>query len=188
MKDDIAPEKLQALLDYNPQTGILVWKERTRDPLVSLREHNRWNSRWAGQQAGCITHFGYVAVKFGKAAYKAHRIAWAMHYGAYPSKDEFVDHINRDKADNRLSNLRLASRSENGINRPEPVNNTSGHKGVMAYPWSKKRPWVARIGVDGTRRHIGYFSTFDEACSAYEKAARNLYGTFAEDKTPEILA
>lgn len=188
MKDDIAPETLQALLDYNPQTGLLVWKERTRDPLVSLREHNRWNSRWAGQQAGSITTFGYVAVKIGKAAYKAHRIAWAMHHGEYPPKGEFVDHINRDKADNSISNLRLASRSENGINRPNPSNNTSGHKGVTAYPWSKNKPWVAKIGVDNIKHHIGYFATFEEACVAYQVASRRLYGIFAEEKTPEILA
>lgn len=186
MKDDIPPEKLRALLDYDPQTGILVWKTRERDPLVSLREHNRWNTRWAGQQAGTVTSFGYIAVKIGKSAYKAHRLAWAIHAGEYPPKGHFIDHINRNKADNRIVNLRLASRSENGANRPEPVNNTTGHKGVTAYPWFKKRPWAVKIGLDNQKLHIGYFATFAEACAAYEKASARLYGAFAEDKTQEV--
>jgi len=177
----ITPAELRQLLDYNPETGALTWKLRRRNPAVHLREHERWNSRHAGTSAGYVGAWGYIIVKVYRNAFKAHRLAWAIYHGAWPSPGLFIDHINRDKADNRIINLRLATRSENGLNRPNPANNTSGMKGV--YWASRNGKWAATIGIDNAKHRLGYFTSYEAACAAYVKAARQLYGDFAHIDT-----
>lgn len=178
-KDSIPVAELAQLLAYDPESGTLTWKTRQRDPSVSLREHERWNSRHAGSLAGHTNHYGYVVVKIRREAFKAHRVAWALAHGCWPPSDCDLDHINRDKSDNRLTNLRLASRSENLINRPPPDNNTSGVRGVSWYAPSDC--WAARIGYQNRKIHLGYFRSLEEASIAYQKAALNLFGEFAEE-------
>lgn len=171
----IAPDELRELLSYNPDTGALVWRERAD-------ARPQWNTRYAGQEAGCIGARGYrhVAIKrYSQSACLAHRIAWAMHYGEWPDAD--VDHVNRDKSDNRLANLRKATRAENIINQPPRRSNTSGATGVS---WCKKyNRWVAYIGIAGRRTHIGYFDTLDGARAAREAVAARVYGEFAEERS-----
>lgn len=90
---------------------------------------------------------------------------------------EFVDHINNNPLDNRRSNLRLATPSQNLGNRVRNKNNTSGYKGVT---WNKQtHRWKAAIQAQGKARHLGYFSTPEEAHEAYCKAAKELFGEFA---------
>jgi hypothetical protein len=180
-KPDVSQADLAQLLSYDPQTGLLTWKPRPRHLAKSLREHNRWNTTWAGKQAGSVCSYGYVVIKVHGRPYRGHRIAWALHYGTWPDEDVFIDHVNLNKSDNRIDNLRLASRSENGQNRAEPANNTSGKKGVLLYNYNGYRRWVARIGLNRHRVHIGYFDSYEEACIAYDKAARRFYGTFARE-------
>lgn len=156
-------------LDYDPETGAFVRKWRDdRSP--------KWNGRYAGKPAGHLdASNGYVTVSLGGANYYAHRIAWLMVHGALPPAT--IDHFNRDKTDNRLSNLRVASLSENNRNRGMRRDNKSGIHGVY---WNKTNgKWIAEIGFDGKSRYIGSYVTRDDARRAYLEVAQKLFGEFA---------
>lgn len=96
----------------------------------------------------------------------AHRVAWALHYGEWP--DGQIDHINGDKADNRLDNLRVVTAQGNAKNRPLRSDNTSGHVGV--YWVTETKQWMAQIKVDGRQVTIGRYKTFEDAVVARKKA------------------
>lgn len=105
-----------------------------------------------------------------------HRLIFLSHYGLSSDSVPMVDHINRDKLDNRLENLRLATGSQNLMNRGSTCVNTSGYKGV-----SEKRSgvWRAVIGCEGKQTNLGHFSSPEEAALAYNTAARELHGDYA---------
>lgn len=154
---------IRELLQYEPDTGRLVWRV-TR------------GSALAGDEAGRVMRAtGYRQVRVGKALVYAHRLAWAIHHGEWPALA--LDHINGERDDNRIANLRLASRAENAWNRGAQVNSSHGQKGVTWNGAMKK--WCARIMAHGTRRHLGYFDDLNDAARAYEVAARELHGDFA---------
>ena len=106
----------------------------------------------------------------------AHRVAWMIHNGDIPD-GMVIDHINGIRGDNRISNLRLATRSQNAVNSGMRSSNTSGQKGV--YMNKQVGKWVAEIKVDGRRKRIGTFSDIDEAAVAYQMAAEHHFGDFA---------
>jgi hypothetical protein len=149
------------LLHYNPETGIFTW-------LVSPR------SGWAGKTAGYDEN-GYVALKIGATKYKAHRLAWFYIYGEWPSG--MLDHINLNKADNRIANLRVVTFQQNAANRPAQYDNASGLKGVHWHKQSRK--WRAQANIQGRRTHLGLFDTKEAAHAAYVRAARAIYGEYA---------
>lgn len=99
---------------------------------------------------------------------KMHNAIWEHHNGLIPA-GRTVDHVNRDTLDNRLSNLRLATPSQQQQNKGLFKNNTSGHRGVGWHKGCEK--WQARIGVDGKRIHLGYFDDKDDADRAYDDVA-----------------
>lgn len=104
---------------------------------------------------------------------KMHRVILGLKKG-----DGFdVDHINETRSDNRKSNLRKATRSENLRNQGKYKNNTTGFKGVLWHKINKK--WTAQIQIYGKGKHLGCFNTPEEASKAYEKAALELHGEFA---------
>ena len=104
-----------------------------------------------------------------------HRVAWFLHYGEWPCRQ--IDHVNGNRSDNRIANLRLATNSENVCNRGKPKNNTSGFKGVS---WnSGRRAWLATIRRKGSNKNLGYFATREAAADAYNRAALKYHGEFA---------
>jgi len=107
---------------------------------------------------------------------KMHRMIWALHNGEISSKME-IDHINRNKLDNRLCNLRLATRSQNTTNCIKHDNCTSKYKGVHWHKRDKK--WYARCGTNIDRCSLGYFDSEEDAARAYDKKAKELYGVRA---------
>jgi hypothetical protein len=116
---------------------------------------------------------GYLRVKLGGSFFKAHRVAWALFYGEWP--DGEIDHINGDKADNRIYNLRVVSKADNQLNQPLNKHNSSG---IMGVHWNTNRSaWYVRAQVSGRRKFIGSFKDFFEACCA-RKSAENKYGYF----------
>lgn len=123
-------------------------------------------------RAGAFTD-RYVKIRIDHVLYSAHRLAWLYVYGEWPLDQ--IDHINNDKTDNRICNLRLATQSENIVNRRAQSNNSSGRKGVTR---SGKR-WSASIRSNGHRYHLGTFDTVDDAHAAYSEAACRLHGEFA---------
>jgi len=104
-------------------------------------------------------------------------------------KGQFVDHINGNTLDNRISNLRICKNKDNIRNQPKPKNNTSGYKGVCLIKRNCKlsKPFSSRIGVDGKNIHLGYFSTAEDAAKAYDIAAKYYFKEFARLNFPEKL-
>jgi len=158
----ITIEQLRETLKYDPSTGKFTWCRRTEDypaPLASIRA---FNTILAGKQVYEENHRGYGRMTLLGRRYKSHRVAWALHTGDWPIDQ--VDHINGDRADNRIENLREATQRENSRNMKTPATNTSGVIGVC---WDKKRRrWTAQVKVDGRTVHLGSFTNFDNAVAA----------------------
>lgn len=165
---------LNSLLHYDPESGSLTFKTRTPDMFTGESAGrspearcNVFNARHAGKIAGGLNH-GYMCLSFEGVTYKVHRLIWMMVYGTEPTT---IDHINRNKADNRLTNLRDVSPSENSLNRRKQSNNKSGVTGVSS---SSSGKWRASITVNCVPIHIGTFPTKDEAARARLAAEANL--------------
>ncbi len=119
----------------------------------------------AGDEAGCMNGEGYLVVKFRGSTFSLHRLAYAMYYGEWP---EQIDHVNGDRADNRINNLRSATLQENNKNKKLPRSNTSGHMGVS---WSQKAMrWTAYISVKGKNKNLGSFNDIADAIVARKTA------------------
>ena len=162
---------LLARFSYNPRTGVLRWKPI---PEVVFRYDKAWNARFAGKPAGTIKGGGYCVVGIHHVVYLAHRLIWRMVTGDSPTE---IDHINGDCADNRWSNLRLATHAENGRNRKIHRNNRSGIKGAW---WNKRMgKWQSAVRLLGEKHHLGSFDTKKEAAEAYRQASAKLHGKFA---------
>ena len=158
MSKTITHTQLLERLHYDPETGIFTRTVVSGGCLV-------------GSVAGTADGRGYQQIRIGGRKYLSHRLAWLYVYGALPCKH--LDHVNRDKSDNRISNLREATRSENNQNRGPQKNNTSGYRGVS---WNSRfLRWQARISVCGKRKSLGYFDTAEIAFEAYKAAARLLH-------------
>lgn len=177
-----SPEVLRQLLRYEPDTGKLFWRERgpgwfdqglRHTPGQKMRQ---WNSRYAGTEAFTSKDaHGYLVGAIFNVKYKSHRVAWAMVSGEWPTGD--VDHINCDRSDNRLSNLRLATRAQNMQNRGATRRNTTGLKGVC---WdSGRKKWLAQIKINGRNTYLGRHDTPEQAHAAYLRAADLEHGEFA---------
>jgi len=167
-----SPSVLRQLIDYDPETGALVWRVRgvsffTDGKKSAIHSMRRWNTRYAGKPAlNCKGTAGYFSGNIFNRKYFAHRVAWAIYSGAWPERQ--IDHINGNTLDNRIENLRSATNQENGKNRAIGTNNTSGAIGVY---WSiDKSKWLVKINKNGKRKHIGYFKNKDDAISARAKA------------------
>lgn len=162
---------LKELLSYDPTTGSLVWRERGLKHCKSDHEVRRWNSRYCGKEAFAIHPSGYRRGYVLSMAVQAHRAAWAIYYGEWPEGD--VDHINGNRADNRICNLRDVSRSHNARNGKHRANNKSGRIGVCKFG----DKWRAYINGDCGIIHLGIHNNFDDAVAARELAEKEMaYG------------
>lgn len=155
--------RLRELLHYNPKTGQFHWWTRTG------------NRTWLGPLAGCVSRDGYRYIKVDHRIYREHQLAWFYMNGRWGRP--LIDHRDGDGTNNRWTNLRQATRSQNCANCRRPRDNTSGYKGVHHYRRSGK--WTAQICSNRKRFHLGTFETREEAREAYLKAARKLFGEFA---------
>lgn len=155
-KEEITHGELLQALRYNPETGSFILAVRRRNSYANKKE------------AGTINTIGYrVLTLYGKQ-YKAHRIAWFYVYGIWPSRD--IDHINGNRADNRLCNLRLATPAENHQNRGFDCRNTTGYTGVFKV--GTRNLWTAAISVNNRRLNLGTFESPELAYQAYLEAKR----------------
>ena len=172
---------LQKLFDYDRETGEFVWKKRDASMFIDSKisaetKAKRFNTRYAGESATINHSNGYKNVSVMEQKFiRAHRVAWAICYGAWPTDD--VDHINGDRKDNRIVNLRLSTRSENLRNRKKFPRNKSGYVGVSFY--KQRENWNARIGINGRYINLGYFNTKEEAAEARAEAEKKYWGDYA---------
>jgi hypothetical protein len=158
-------ETLRSLLDYDPQTGSLTWKERSPEMLTDAREQHRWNARYAGCPAFTFVNGGYLVGSLLKSQHRAHRVIWKWMTGKDP---DIIDHINGVRTDNRWANLRSTDYAGNAWNTALPRNNTSGCVGVS---WVKRQKrWVAHIKRRGEHLHLGFHRTFEDAVAARKAA------------------
>ncbi len=167
-----SPELLRKLLRYNPETGKLYWRERTPDMFdgsgVRTAEHrcNVWNARYSGNRAFSSKMNGYRRGSVLHTGLLAHRVIWAIVNGSWPADQ--IDHINGIRSDNRISNLRNATHTDNMRNMKIPKDNTSGHVGVS---WSiKANKWYAQIAGKGKHIHLGSFALKIDAIAARKDA------------------
>jgi hypothetical protein len=163
-KKPIPIETLRALLICDPAQGKLFWKHRPLEYFAETNNPERacaaWNARYAGKEAFTADKGnGYLRGAIFSRPYLAHRVIWAMATGAWPPDQ--IDHINGDRADNRIENLRAVTSAENQQNAAMRHDNTSGVVGVS---WHKAHgKWQVQIRASGKNIHLGYFNNKDEA-------------------------
>ena len=156
-------DRAAQVLDYCQRTGVFVWKI------------NASSRRPIGSIAGKIDKDGYRVIRIDGKNYRAGRLAYFMSYGHWPS--ELIDHVNGDRLDDSLKNLREASYRQNCQNSIVHKNSSSRKKGVDYH--KRDGAWRARIRVDGKRVFLGNFPTPELAHAAYVQAASALHGEFA---------
>jgi hypothetical protein len=156
--DNCSIDRLREALEYNPETGDLIWKEGWRKGMV----------------AGCVnvnssSGNAYRSIVLDGVSRRAHRVAWAIHHGDWPKEE--IDHDNGDGSDNRILNLKDAGKIGNARNRRKPRNNKSGVCGVNFD--GKRRKWRVQVYEGAKRKHIGRFDDFDAAVAARKEFEKN---------------
>jgi HNH endonuclease len=167
-------EYVRECLDYAPDTGVFHWRVRPLAHFFDEAARKKCNRRHAGRVAGAPRANGYTQIKIYGSFYLAHRLAWFMINGE-PMPDE-IDHINGDRSDTRIANLRAATSSQNNFNRHDGKLPISGVRGIFQNRWGI---YEARIRLHGVHYHIGSFATLEEAAEARRDAAERLFGEFA---------
>lgn len=156
---ELTQARLKALVRYEPETGVFTW--------ISARGRGK-----SGEVAGTLLADGYTRIQLDRRQYLAHRLAVLYTTGELPPDDMDVDHINGNRGDNRFSNLRIVLPAVNRQNmRKAKANNKTGLLGVS----QDGKRFRAHIWVDGANRHLGTFSTAEEAHAAYLIAKRQLH-------------
>lgn len=140
----VTPEELAQVLEY--KDGKVYWKIKVSRKIIP------------GKEAGSPEGKGYWAIRYKTKLYKAHRVVWCLCKGEWPTKDKEIDHINQNKLDNRIENLRVVDRKTNARNKK--------HRGYR----KRGNRYYARIRVDGKEIHLGAFDTSEEAARAYYNA------------------
>lgn len=160
-KVDLSAQQVRELFEYSPETGALTWRVTPRRSKLK-----------PGDKAGCVAPDGYIVVGINSGHYKAHRLAWLHTHGEWPA--HHLDHINGDRTDNRLCNLRAACGSMNAHNvHGASKRSKSGLLGVRKY--GKK--WRSAIMIDGRVQHLGTFETPEKAHETYlEMKRRHHFG------------
>ena len=166
----ITQEFLKSILDYDPATGVFTWRRRSDVP-------KEFNTRYLGKTAGSVSwkqQYSRIQIQLHGQKFMAHRLAWLYTTGDWPADQ--IDHKDGDAQNNRFSNLRLATPSQNQAN--SHCTNTLGIKGVYKH----HSKYESRITKDRKNYWLGTFYTTEEAHVAYMEAARELHGEFARSE------
>jgi hypothetical protein len=182
--------RLLEVVRYNPETGAFTWHPRPRDSFPSDWSYKVWNKRFAGKPTGMTPQAafrgqtrGYGRVRVDEELYFAHRLAWFYMHGAWPVGH--LDHINHNRMDNRIANLREVSHAQNLQNASLFNTNTSGIAGVCRA--SEDTAWRAYIVIDYKQINLGRYATINEAYAA-RKAAEKIAGFHENHGKPRTRA
>lgn len=154
---DITPALLRQYVEYDPVAGYLKWKPRGQ---------GRFDTKLAGRPAFSQPSGGYLIGRIGGVNLKAHRVAWAIHYGQWP--DGPIDHINGNGCDNAIGNLRCVTERENARNRGRDGKNTSGEPCISWYARNDK--WQVKVTANRQQKHVGFFDDLESAVAARNQA------------------
>jgi len=157
--DMLTQAKLKELISYNQETGDMKWKNIS---------HNRVKPY---TKAGHMDRTGYARLSIEGKKYMVHRLAWLYVYGSFP--ENAIDHINRDRNDNRFSNLRLATVKQNNENISLRSHNTSGYRGVTWHKAAKK--WMASVTHNKKQIYLGLFDNLDDAANSAKNKRNELF-------------
>jgi hypothetical protein len=170
---EVTQELLRRLLSYDPSTGALTWRERPPEAFKAPADYASWQATRTGKEAGYIHAGGYRVVQLRisgkKRFFSAHRVIWLYVTGAWPTNE--IDHINRDRTDNRWGNLRDVSHQMNMRNRLLPSCGRGGSTGGVSQVRKNGR-WRAYYYVGLKQRHVGTFSSREEASQALRALGR----------------
>jgi hypothetical protein len=155
-------EVLNTLLNYDPETGVFRWKQLLRRNQIS-----------EDSIAGSLKENGYIVITISNKQYPAHRLAYKMYYGIEPHG--MLDHIDLNKSNNRINNLRIATIAQNHANTKARITNRTGVKGVSL----RSHGYIARFRFNKKEIHLGTYKTIKEASLAYEQATKKYFGEFA---------
>lgn len=158
---DLTVDLLNHLFEYDKETGNLIWAVKRKGTTQ-------------GAIAGTTNSEGYRVITVNYKSYKAHRLVYLMHKGYLPRT---LDHINNNRSDNRIENLRAVSAGQNQHNRKINSNNKSGYKGVAWF--ARDRKWSARVNLENKPVFLGYYNTPEEADKVVRAAREELHGAFA---------
>lgn len=165
--------RVRELFNYDPVSGCLIWRSRPKDAFATKAAYSSFRARCEGKAAGHIEGQGYRVIVFDGQAKKAHKLVWLFIHGEWVKYPDFeIDHVNGDRADNRIQNLRKVTKSLNQRNSSMRKNNQSG---VIGVNWvASKRRWIARIWDGPHHRYLGQFTKIEDAAVARAKAEREL--------------
>ncbi len=161
-------EDLKKWLSYDPDTGWFTF--------VRVGNVRDWSPKKVGDRAGSSDGRNYRKIRVGGHQYWAHRLAWLWVHGELPPNGVAVDHINGNRDDNRISNLRLATSSQQMCNTRIRSDNTSGVKGVSRHFRGK---WAAEIKMNGKKKFLGLFDDLQSAARVRKAAEERYHGEFA---------
>jgi hypothetical protein len=164
--DPLTAGQLRAVLVYYPASGLFFWRDRP-----DIRPSA--NSGFRDTVAGTTRKNGYIGICINGQQRFAHRLAWLYVHGRWPAAE--IDHINEDRSDNRIANLREATHGQNNTRARARKDNRSGVLGVFKCG----NRWQAQIMHNGAKYHLGVHATIEEAKAARDKAAKHLHGKFA---------
>lgn len=171
-KVQLTQEKLMQFVTYEPETGFFRWKVGVN---YSIKP---------GDRAGAFDkRSGYRRISIDGERCLEHRLAWLYVNGEHPIG--YLDHINGDRTDNRITNLRPANKIQNGWNRTNNVNNSTGQRGVYQVKAGRKKNlvrFVAVVNVGSRRVTLGQYETRAEAVAAYKAAAKLIHGQFYTER------
>lgn len=161
---------LQENLRFDPLTGKIWW----------AKQNQSGRPRQLDVPLGKLNRDGYLAFDIrlpGSLKTKKllnHRVGWFLYYGVWP--ESFLDHVNGERVDNKIANLRNATMKQNNQNRRGYSKSSSSYKGVS---WEQNRFWKASIYDCGSNKRLGNFVLEEDAARAYDKAAKLIFGDFA---------
>lgn len=158
-------ERLQKLFDYDQLSGSLRWKHRPAEDFKTTPAFLMWNKQNCGAIVGWVNSAGYMELRIDNASFRAHRVIWVYFNGDDANFHKLqIDHIDHDRSNNRIENLRVVDRTQNMQNASMRSNNKSGHIGVHWHSIGKK--WKAEIRLNGKAKHLGLFANIQDAIEA----------------------